>query len=91
MKHKAVLLDEAAPTMILRQKLLIQGPPDWVALGCSTTNCHAYPVFVSGIQFVVCSNKWVSEVVALECIEDREWLDDNSIVIKIGRKKMYMD
>ena len=90
-KHKAVLLDEAAPKMILHQKLLIQGPPDWVALGCSTTNCHAYNVFESGIQFVICSNKWVSDVAALESVEDKEWLEDNSIVIEIGRKKMYIE
>ena len=32
--HKVILLDEASPAMILRQKLLIQGPPDFVSLGC---------------------------------------------------------
>ena len=88
--HKVVLLDEAAPEMILAQKLLIQGPPDWVGLGCSTTNCHAYKVFVSGIQFVICSNKWSSEVAGLKVQEDREWLEDNSIVIEIGRKPMFI-
>jgi hypothetical protein len=88
--HKVVLLDEASPSMILGQKLLIQGPPEWVGLGCSTTNCHAYKVFVSGIQFVVCSNKWTSEVAELKVHEDREWLEDNSIVVEIGRKPMFI-
>jgi hypothetical protein len=88
--HKVILLDEASPTMILNQKLLIQGPPDFVTLGCSTTNCHAYQVFVSGIQFVICSNKWNSEVEELESVEDREWLKANSIVLDVGNEPMYI-
>jgi hypothetical protein len=88
--HKVVLLDEASPQMILKQKLLIQGPPDFVSLGCSTTNCHAYQVFVSGIQFVICSNKWISEVADLDCVEDREWLHENSIVLDVGNNPMYI-
>ncbi len=83
-----VLLDEASPEMILNQKLLIQGPPDWVKLDCSTTNCHAYEVFVSGIQFVICSNKWISQMDNLREVEDREWLADNSFVIDVGRTRM---
>ncbi len=88
--HKVVLLDEASPEMIINQKLLIQGPPDWVKLRCSTTHCHAYEVFVSGIQFVICSNKWVSQVGKLACIEDREWLTENSFLIEVGRTRMYV-
>ena len=88
--HKVILLDEASPDMILSQKLLIQGPPDFVSLGCSTTNCHAYQVFVSGIQFVICSNKWLSEVENLECVEDREWLRANSIVLDVGKVPMFI-
>ena len=88
--HKVILLDEASPAMILSQKLLIQGPPDFVSLGCSTTNCHAYQVFVSGIQFVICSNKWISEVDNLECVEDREWLRENSIVLDVGKEPMFI-
>ena len=88
--HKVILLDEASPSMVLKQKLLIQGPPDFVSLGCSTTNCHAYQVFVSGIQFVICSNKWISEVEALDCVEDRDWLNENSIVLDVGSVPMYI-
>ena len=88
--HKVILLDEASPEMILCQKLLIQAPPDFVSLGCSTTNCHAYQVFVSGIQFVICSNKWISEVDRLEDVEDRDWLRDNSIVLDVGTEPMYI-
>jgi len=88
--RKVILLDEASPEMILRQKLLIQAPPDFVTLGCSTTNRHSYQVFVSGIQFVICSNKWISEVEELECVEDREWLRDNSIVLDVGSEPMFI-
>ena len=87
--RKVVLLDEASPEMIINQKLLIQGPPDWVKLGCSTTNCHAYEVFVSGIQFVICSNKWLTLLEKLRDVEDRECLSDNSFLIDVGRSRIY--
>ena len=54
--HKAILFDEATPKMVLNQRLLFQGPPCFIKLGTSTTNCHAYDVFVSGIRFIICSN-----------------------------------
>ena len=87
--HKVILLDEASPEMVLKQKLLIQAP-DFVTLGCNTTNCHSYQVFVNGIQFLICSNKWITEVEELACVEDREWLRDNSIVLDVGSELMFI-
>ena len=46
--HKGILFDEASCVMVLQQKKLFQSPPTPVRLGCSTTNCHAYDVFISG-------------------------------------------
>ena len=62
LKHKIILLDEASPEMVINQKLLMQGPPCLVKLGQSSTNCHAYDVFVSGIMMIICSNTWAEEV-----------------------------
>ena len=84
-------MDEASPEMALRQRLLLQGLPDWVALDCSTTNCHAYKVLASGMQFVICSNTWTTEVNGLKYLEDRKWLHDNSIVVEIGRTNAMGD
>ena len=87
--HKGVLFDEASPSMIFRQKLLIQAPPDWILLGCSTTNCHSYQVYVSGLMFIICSNKWTSDVQAFKNEEDKEWLEANSTLLVVGDEKMY--
>ena len=87
--HKAILYDEASPEMVLRQKKLFQAPPASVRLGCSTTNCHAYDVFVSGVAMIIASNTWVSDVEALKKPEDRRWLADNSFVVSIGYEKLF--
>ena len=36
--HQLILFDEAAPTMVIRQKKLFQSPPSNVLLGSSATN-----------------------------------------------------
>ena len=91
LKHKIILLDEASPEMVINQKLLMQGPPCLVKLGCSTTNCHAYDVFVSGIMLVICSNTWAEDVEALEKKGDREWIYDNQVYYNTGRQKLFFE
>ena len=81
--HKGILFDEASCDMVLRQKKLFQGPAVPVALGMSTTNCHAYSVFVSGIGLMIASNTWMSELEGLEREEDREWRMANSVVLQV--------
>ena len=82
--HKAVLFDEASPELVLTQRRLFQSPSCLLDLGCSTTNCHKYQVFVSGIMMIVCSNTWSSQVQQLEHAGDAEWLYSNSIVVHVG-------
>ena len=82
-KHKAILFDEASPSMVLSQRRLFQAPPCFVDLGCSATNCHKYQVFVSGIMMMVASNTWTQQVVALKHAGDRQWLGANSFVVNV--------
>ena len=49
----------------------------------STTNCHAYSVFVSGVGLMIASNTWMSELEELQREEDREWLMANSVLVKV--------
>ena len=77
--------------MVLRQKKLFQAPPTTVRLGCSTTNCHAYDVFVSGVAMIIASNTWVTELKQLARKEDAEWLRKNSIVVEVGSKPLWVD
>merc|ERR1712051_441429 len=71
--HQGILFDEASCEMVLRQKKLFQAPAVPVRLGMSTTNCHAYSVFVSGVGLMIASNTWISELQDLTREEDREW------------------
>ena len=90
-KHKAVLFDEASPAMVISQKKLFQCPPVPVSLGMSTTNCHAYSIFVSGCRFVICSNTWVEDVGRMQKDGDKEWLAANSIVADIGSTRLWQE
>ena len=55
-QRNAILFDEATPTMVLSQRRWFQAPPCWIDLGCSTTNCHKYQVWVPGMMMIVASN-----------------------------------
>ena len=56
-----------------------------VQLGASSTNCHAYEVFVSGVGFIVCSNTWMEQV-ALLSPADQEWIGSNSIAVHVDEE-----
>ena len=86
--HETILFDEGTPQMVIRQKKLFQAPPGLVSMGNSVTNCHAYTVFVSQKKMVVCSNNW-SALLKEMSVEDREWLNHNSIHLNVGNERMY--
>ena len=88
--HQNIVFDEAPPEMVIRQKKLFQGPPVFVDLGSSATNCHGYKVFVSGTKMIICSNNWETKKSQLS-VEDREWLDRNSVYLNVGDEKMYVE
>ena len=90
LKHKIILLDEASPKMVILQKLLMQGPPCLVKLGQSTTNCHAYDVFVSGIMLIICSNTWAEDVEALPKRGDRDWIYENQVYYNTGDEPLWL-
>ena len=90
MKHKIILLDEASPQMVINQKLLMQGPASMVKLGQSSTNCHAYDVFVSGIMLIICSNTWDEDVQSLRKAGDRDWIHENQVYYNTGNEKLYL-
>eukprot|EP00969_Alexandrium_andersonii_P247524 10937656-Alexandrium_andersonii.AAC.1 len=69
--------------MVLQQRKLFQAPSADIQLGCSTTNCHAYSVFVSGTMTVICSTTWRAQVAQLTFAGDREWIEPNSVVVDV--------
>ena len=90
LKHKAVLFDEASPSMVLRQKKLFQAPPCMVELGSSTTNCHCYKVLLYRQRLVICSNKWTQTLEGMDDGADRSWLTLNSFVLNVGSEPMFL-
>ena len=88
--HKGILFDEASCQMVLQQMTLFQAPPSPVRLGCSTTNCHAYDVFISGVGLMIASNTWKADLAALQQDEDRQWLVDNTFVDDVGSTSLWL-
>ena len=87
--HKAILLDEASPQMVLDQRLLMQGPPCFVKLGMSTTNCHAYDAFTSGTRMIICSNTWAEDVEEIKKTGERQWIKENQIYYNTGSQPLF--
>ena len=50
----------------------------------STTVCHAYGFFVSGLAMTIASHNWKFDLHDLTRAEDREWLSDNSFYASAG-------
>ena len=55
-------------------------------MGTSTTNCHAYSVFVLRAPIIIACNDWVELTGALKNESDREWLESNSVLIPVLEK-----
>ena len=87
MTHELILFDEASPELVLKQKKLFQAPAVDVTLGASTTNCHAYTVWVHSVKMVIASNTWSSDAAACEPL-DRAWLHANSVHLSV-REPMW--
>jgi len=84
-KHKAVLLDEATPEMVLQQRKLFQCPAAWISLGNSTTNCHAYDVCLYRIPIIICSNNWSYKLNKLTPV-DAAWIQENTCHVSVQEK-----
>ena len=78
----AILLDEAAAELIVRNKKLMQGPPEPVELGSTQSNMYTYLVYVHKKKLIVSSNKWAEQLEKLSD-SDRQWLQDNQIFIPV--------
>ena len=78
LRHKTILWDEAAPSLVAAQRKLFQCPACWVDLGTSSTGCYAYRVWVNDCMMIICSNKWSQELRRMPFL-DAKWLIDNQV------------
>ena len=82
--HKCVLLDEAAPELVLLNRKLMMAPNSQVQLAQSKTGCHSYNVYVNDALLVISSNHWVEALAQLKPSESA-WLEANQVLIKVTR------
>ena len=83
-KHRCILLDEAPPTMILRNRKVFPAPNAMVTLGQSKTNCHSYSIYLNETLLAIASNEWQESVDALSKAS-RDWIHANQVYIRVTR------
>ena len=57
-----------------------------MTMGTSTTNCHAYDIFVHKVPIIIACNDWLELTGRLKKESDREWLEANSVLIMVHNK-----
>jgi hypothetical protein len=80
--HKAIVWDEARPSVVSSQRKLFQCGPSWVDLGQSPTGAHVYRVWLNDAAMIVCSNKWTELVNGMKH-SDAEWIRANQVHVTI--------
>ena len=81
-EHRCILLDEASPEMVLRNRKVFQAPNAMVELGQSKTNCHSYSCYLNETLLCIASNSWSVAVDACPAAS-RDWIKANQVLIKI--------
>ena len=80
--HKAIVWDEARPSVVSSQRKLFQCGPSWVDLGQSPTGAHVYRVWLNDAAMIVCSNKWTELVNGMKH-SDAEWIRANQVHVTV--------
>lgn len=80
-EHKAVIFDEATPTMVVQNKVLFQAGSEGVQM-CQS-KCQQFAMFrwLYQVPLIVSCNAWVEEMEGPE--GDIAWLNANSVVIVV--------
>ena len=83
-RHRLVLLDEASPEMVLRNRKVFQAPNAVLELGQSKTNCHSYQCYLNSALLCIASNGWQAAVDALPPAS-RKWIEANQVLVSVTR------
>ena len=83
-RHRLVLLDEASPEMVLKNRKVFQAPNALLELGQSKTNCHSYQIYLNNTLLCIASNAWGIAVDALPAAS-RKWIEANQVLITVAR------
>jgi hypothetical protein len=77
-----VILDELSATSAIACKKMLQASNDIVNLGTSPTMQFSFSMTCWKTMFVVASNTWKSDLVAMRPC-DKAWLEMNSVYIEV--------
>ena len=83
-EHKAILWDEASPTLVAENRKVFQHPACWVDMGHSPTGQHLFRVFLNDACSIIATNSWESQLEEMS-EEDRDWLAANVVMFKVTR------
>jgi hypothetical protein len=81
-QHKAIVWDEARPSLVSSQRKLFQCGPSWVDLGQSPTGAHVYRVWLNDAVMIVCSNHWTDGLDNMKH-SDAEWIRANQVHVVV--------
>ena len=82
LQHTVVLFDEAAPSLVVRNKKLFQASASMCKMASSPTNLNAYDVWFHQVRIIVASNKWEQLLNAMS-YEDASWINANSVYVRV--------
>ena len=84
LQHHCIVMDECRVQTVLRNRRLFMAPASWIRLGQSSTNCHAYDVWIHRNRIIITSNSWDREIQAVT-FDERCWLEANSVVVHLNQ------
>ena len=84
LKHRCILWDEGAASLVSRNRKVFQHPLCQVDIGHSPTGQHVRRYFLGNSCSIVATNKWHQDVAQLP-VGDQEWLASNTVVLEIDQ------
>ena len=79
-KHLGIVYDEAKPQMILNNKEIFQGLPEWSSISDTHTHRYQSKVCLNGVRQILTCNDWWDQYKTLSPAQQL-WFDTNVIVI----------
>ena len=90
LQHSCILFDEVMPATVLAQRKLFQACHSRVQLGCSSTNCHCYTVYLHRVPLILAANNWHCLLSAQPSAE-ADWIRANQVYMYVDAPMWEQD
>ena len=84
LRHRAILWDEAAASLVSNNRKIFQHPLCEVDLGHSPTGAHVKRYFLGNCCSIIATNKWYEDCEKLPA-GDQKWLKANMVVFHVEK------